>query len=87
MIIPAAIFYLLDTGLSGKLLYLLKGDENVLFILDEKFKPLTGTLVIPSTVSTKYYSIQDIEYKLTKVKAIKPSETMAATHISGRSNL
>jgi hypothetical protein len=39
---PAVICYLLDTGLSGKPLCLLKGDENVIFILDEKFKPLTG---------------------------------------------
>jgi hypothetical protein len=38
----AAIVYVLETGLKGKLLYLLKGDDNVLFIMDEKFNLLTG---------------------------------------------
>lgn len=39
---PTAIVYVLETGLNGKLLYLLKGDDNVLFILDEKFRLMTG---------------------------------------------
>ena len=33
---PAATVYVLETSLPGKSICLLKGDENVLFILDEK---------------------------------------------------
>ena len=39
---PAAIVYVLDYGVPGESLYLLKGDENVLFILDENRDFRTG---------------------------------------------
>ena len=39
---PAATEYVLQTNLPGKSIYLLKGDENVLFILDENHKFHTG---------------------------------------------
>ena len=39
---PAAIVYKLSYGQQGKSLYLLKGDENVLFILDENLQFRTG---------------------------------------------
>lgn len=39
---PGAIVYALDYGQSGKSIYLLKGDENVLFILDENLEFRTG---------------------------------------------
>jgi len=38
---PKAVVFALNYG-SGKVLYLLKGDENVLFILDEKREFLAG---------------------------------------------
>ena len=38
----SAVVYVLEDGQPGKPIYLLKGDENVLFILDENFKFLTG---------------------------------------------
>lgn len=41
---PTAIVYALETGIPGKPLYLLKGDENVLFILDANRELLTGDL-------------------------------------------
>jgi len=39
---PAAVVYALDYGPPGKTVYLLKGNENVLFILDENLEFLTG---------------------------------------------
>lgn len=39
---PNAIVYALDWGQPGKVIRLLKGDENVLFILDENLEFMTG---------------------------------------------
>jgi len=39
---PSATVYQLETGVTGLPFYLLKGDDNVLFILDKDRKPLKG---------------------------------------------
>lgn len=39
---PTATIYALDWGQPGKVIHLLKGDENVLFVLDENLEFMTG---------------------------------------------
>jgi len=53
---PAAVVYALDYG-SGKVLYLLKGDENVLFILDEDRAFRVGN--------------RDVSYTLNRVRKVR----------------
>jgi hypothetical protein len=48
---PAAIVYALDYGVPDESLYLLKGDENVLFILDENRAFRTGNLDFSYTLN------------------------------------
>jgi hypothetical protein len=54
---PAAIVYVLDCGQPGKPIHLLKGDENVLFILDENLELMTGDA--------------DFSYTLNRVKKVR----------------
>jgi hypothetical protein len=53
---PTATIYVLETNLPGKSIYLLKGDENVLFILDENRKFRKGN--------------QDFSYTLNRVHKV-----------------
>lgn len=53
---PSAIIYVLEAARPGKQLYLFKGDENVLFILDEKQDFQTGD--------------QHLSYTLNRVKKV-----------------
>ena len=52
-----AMVYVLDPGQQKKPIYILKGDENVLFILDDNFEFLTGD---------RYFS-----YTLNRVNKVK----------------
>jgi len=54
---PAAIMYELDFETGKKPLFLLKADENVLFVLDEKQNALTGN--------------QDFSYTLNRVQKVR----------------
>lgn len=54
---PSAVLFALDWNEPGRTLYLLKGDENVLFILDEHLEFMTGD---------QYFS-----YTLSRVKKVK----------------
>jgi hypothetical protein len=54
---PAAIIYALDFDTVKKSLFLRKGDENVLFILDDQKKFLTGN--------------QDFSYTLNRVQKVR----------------
>lgn len=53
---PKAVVFALNYGQPGQVLYLYKGDENVLFILDEKRELLTGD--------------QDFSYTLNRVRKV-----------------
>ena len=59
---PGAIIYELDPDKPGKTFYLLKGDDNVIFILDENKTPRVGN--------------KDFSYTLNRVKLVQgdPSE-------------
>lgn len=54
---PAAVVYALTYGAPAKVLYLLKGDENVLFILDESRGFLVGN--------------RDLSYTLNRVHKVR----------------
>jgi len=54
---PSAIIYELDFDSGNKPLFLLKGDENVLFVLDEKQHALSGN--------------QDFSYTLNRVQKVR----------------
>lgn len=56
----SAVVYALDYGQPAKVLYLLKGDENVLFILDEHLAFRTGNL--------------DVSYTLNRVRKVRRIE-------------
>lgn len=48
---PAAIVYVLEYGQSGKSIHLLKGDENVLFFLDENLEYRVGNADLSYTLN------------------------------------
>lgn len=58
---PSAVVYALEYGRPEKVLYLLKGDENVLFILDEDRAFLVGN--------------RDLSYTLNRVLKVRHTPT------------